>query len=126
MPDDNFLGMFGLRADEAKRRYSLRMLKEDKYYVYIEVIPRFRRDQEEFVQARIVLNKSNFMPRQLFYRQPDNTETLWDIPPETLRVNEKLDQRLFDAPATPTGWKFEKIGPNADAPPTIYRNSGAP
>ena len=45
---------------------------------------------------------------------------------EGVRINAKMDQRWFDQPATPDGWKFKKIAPDADAPPKIIRNSGNP
>jgi TIGR03009 family protein len=124
MPDDNFLGMFGLRVDEAKHRYNLTLAKQDDYYLYIDIKPRLRRDQEEFEWARVVLNKSNFVPRQLQYRAPNKTQVVWDFP--SAQVNRKMDQSWFDKPATPTGWKFVPIRPDADAPPKVYRNSGAP
>jgi TIGR03009 family protein len=125
--DDNFLAMFGLRADEAGRRYNLKLHKpDDPNYVYIEIEPRFQRDREEFEAARIVLNRTNYVPRQIWYRAPDKKEVLWDIPPQTVRLNERLDQRLFDQPATPPGWKLVKVRPETDAQPRTIRNSSNP
>jgi TIGR03009 family protein len=126
MADDNVLGMFGVRAEEARRRYNLKLTKQDDYYIYIEIVPRFRRDQEEFKWARIVLDKRNFLPRQLQYLQPNNDQVVWDFPDKDVQVNVKMDQRWFDRPETPKGWKFVTIRPDADAPPKIYRNSGTP
>jgi TIGR03009 family protein len=124
MPDDNFLGMFGLRSEEAKRRYDLKLGAQDDKFIYINIRPRLRRDQEEFEMARIVLTKDTFVPRQLWYRQPNKTEVVWDI--QRTQVDGKMDQRWFDQPATPAGWKFRKIAADADAPPKIIRNSGNP
>jgi TIGR03009 family protein len=124
MPDDNFLGMFGLQADEAKRRYSLTLTKADANFIYIDILPRFARDKEDFEKAQIVLNKSNFMPRRLWYRQPNKTEVSWDIVNAT--VNGNMNQRWFDKPETPPGWKFRTIPPDADAMPRTIRNSSAP
>ena len=76
MPDDNFLGMFGLRVEDAKRRYNLKLAKQDDFYIYIDILPRFRRDQAEFEWARIVLNKSNFVPATAaVHVQPGNNGT---------------------------------------------------
>jgi TIGR03009 family protein len=124
MPDDNFLGMFGLRADEAKQRYSLTLTKTDKDFIYIDILPRFARDKEDFERAQIVLNKANFVPRRLWYRQPNKTEVSWDILNHT--VNGVMNQRWFDKPETPPGWKFRTVAPDADAMPRTIRNSGAP
>src|ERR1700687_4725496 len=36
--DDNFLSfLFGMKAEEAKRRYELKLVGEDKWYIYIEI-----------------------------------------------------------------------------------------
>jgi TIGR03009 family protein len=124
MPDDNFLGMFGLRADEARRRYELKLDKVDADYIYINIRPRFNRDKADFEAAQIVLSKKNFVPRRLWYLQPNKTEVVWDI--QKAQVDGKMDQRWFDKPETPPGWKFRTIQPEADAQPKIFRNSGAP
>src|SRR5262249_8735920 len=40
--DDNFVSfLFGMRAEEAKRRYDLKLAKEDQYYFFIDILPRF-------------------------------------------------------------------------------------
>jgi TIGR03009 family protein len=124
MPEDNFLGMFGLRVDEAKRRYNITLAKQDEKFIYIRILPRFRRDQEEFEWAQVVLTKSDFVPRQLQYRAPNHSQVVWDFP--VARVNGKMDLKWFDKPSTPPGWKFVPVQPDADAPPKLYRNSGAP
>jgi TIGR03009 family protein len=123
MPDDNFLGMFGLRAGEAKRRYNLKLTNQDANFVYIEIVPRFARDKEEFVWARIVLNKKDFLPRQLQYRQPNNNEVVWDIPHGSAVVDGKMDPRWFDKPEPPPGWKFVKLPTESDAPTRTFRNN---
>jgi TIGR03009 family protein len=125
MPDDNFLGMFGLRSDEARRRYDLKLSREDANFIYIDIKPRLPRDLEEFTQAQIVLSKSNFIPRRVWYKQPNSTEVLWDI--QGAEVNKKMDQRWFDKPETPAGWKLINNPLNSDNPrPTVIRNSGTP
>jgi TIGR03009 family protein len=125
MPDDNFLGMFGLRAEEAKRRYNITFQNEDATYIYIGIKPRFPRDKAEFVEARVVLNKSTFLPVQLWYKQPNNSEVVWSI--RSAFVNKPMKQEWFDKPEPPPGWKFVKVAPEADAVPTrTFRNSGTP
>jgi TIGR03009 family protein len=126
VPDDNFLGMFGLRAEEAKRRYVLKLAKEDANYVYVDVLPRFARDQAEFDQAQVVLYKKTFIPVQIWYQQKGQSESVWSIDTRKVHVNAQMDQRWFDQPQTPPGWKFIRIPPDADAKPTVIRNSGAP
>jgi TIGR03009 family protein len=121
--DDNFLAfLFGMSRDQAKRRYVLKLFKEDKYYIYVDVEPRSSQDRAEFQRARLVLNRDTFLPRQLWFEQPNGNEVLWDIP--SVRSGVALERRLFDAPATPAGWKLvpvSRTGPAAT--PRVVRPS---
>src|SRR5262249_798644 len=66
--DDSFLSLlFGMRAEEAKRRYDLKLSKEDTYYHYVDVLPRLAEDKVDFSRARLVLDKDTFLPRQLWF-----------------------------------------------------------
>ncbi len=112
--DESFLGfLFGMRAEVAKRRYNLSFSKapdapngENQYYIYVDVTPRFPDDKAEFARARLVLNKDNFLPRQLWFEHPNGSETVWDIP--RIQAGLTLDRRLFDAPkiVPGSGWKL--------------------
>jgi len=118
--DDSFLGfLFGMKADEAKRRYALSLAKEDNWYVYVDIVPRTREDKAEFARARLVLNKDSFMPRQLWFEHLNGNEVTWDIP--QLRSGVDLDRRLFDQPKLPPGWKFQTITAQT---PRVIRSSG--
>jgi TIGR03009 family protein len=117
--DDNFLSfLFGMKAEEARRRYNLTMAKEDTWYIYVDVVARDPADKHDFSRARLVLNKDSFLPRQLWFEHPNGNETTWDIP--TLKPGVVPDRRVFDAPKAPPGWKIVPVPrePAAVAPPT--------
>src|SRR5579884_416337 len=60
--EDNLLSLlFGMKADEAKRRYNLKLSKEDQHYIYVDIAPRFAADRSDFQKAQLVLSKSNYM-----------------------------------------------------------------
>jgi TIGR03009 family protein len=110
VPDEGFLAfMFGMRAADAKRRYDLRLAKEDRYYVYVDIVPRMPQDKGEFQKARLVLNKDTFLPRQLWFEGANGTEVLWDIPRMATGID--LNPRLFDQPATPKDWRVTLVKP---------------
>jgi TIGR03009 family protein len=116
--DENFITLLlGMKADEAKRRYILSLAKEDKWYVYVDVAPRFPADKADFKRARLVLNKDSFLPRQLWFEHPNGNEVTWDIP--RMQTGVVLAAKNFDAPATPTGWKMIKVERAAPAPPRV-------
>jgi TIGR03009 family protein len=122
--EDSFLSfLFGMKAEEAKRRYDLRMVKEDQWYVYVEVLPRFPADKADFQRARLVLNKENFMPRQLWFEQPNGDEVTWDLP--RVQAGVPIDRKEFIAPQPPPGWRLVQQQARAtapsDGPPRVYR-----
>src|SRR5262249_48062640 len=83
--EDNFLTfLFGMKAEDAKKRYQLTLLPpprpgDEKWYHYIEVVARTPADRADFTRARLVLMASNFLPRQLWFEQPNGNEVTWDF-----------------------------------------------
>ena len=103
--EDNLLSLlFGMKAEDAKRRYELKLAKEDTYYIYVDIAPRSAADKSDFQRARLVLNKSNYLPRQLWFEHANKSEVMWDIP--NLNVGMRLERKHFDAPQAPPGWKL--------------------
>lgn len=103
--DNNLLSLlFGMKAEEAKQRYELKLAKEDAYYIYVDIAPRSPTDKADFQRARLVLNKANYLPRQLWFEHANRSEVMWDIP--NLNVGMALDRRAFDKPTPPPGWKL--------------------
>ncbi len=118
--DDSLMSlMFGMKAVEAKRRYDLKVAKEDANFIYVDIAPRMAADKSDFVKARLILNRSNYLPRQLWFEHANKSEVLWDIP--NLQVGMDLNRKAFDAPQAPPGWRMvsgDKRGPTVrQAPP---------
>jgi TIGR03009 family protein len=129
LSDENFLAfMFGMKADDAKKRYSLQMSKgheNDPYYVYIDVRPREDRDKADFEVARLVLHKDSYLPRQLWFRHPNGDETTWDV--KQAKSGVQIDRREFQVPEAPKGWKMVQGIKPTDAgqkAPRIIRQQG--
>jgi TIGR03009 family protein len=116
--------LFGMKAEQAKTRYDLRLAKEDQYYIYVDIKPRDPDDRTDFQRARLVLNKDNYLPRQLWFEHPDGNETTWDIP----RIDNRapIDRRWFDAPQEPAGWKKVMVPRDNQIKPRVIRPSGTP
>ena len=118
--EDSFLGfLFGMKAVDAKKNYDLKLFKVDAYYVYIDVAPKTAAGKADFTRARMVLDKTTYMPRQLWFEEANGNEITWDIP--RIQQGLSLDRRIFDTPRTPAGWKLVPISPTAkaDAPRVI-------
>ncbi len=121
--NDNLMALlFGMKAGQAKSRYDLRLAKEDQYYIYVDIAPRVAEDRADFQRARLVLNKDNFLPRQLWFEHANGEETTWDIP--RIQNGAQLDRRLFDAPKEPAGWKKVVVPPSESEPkPRVIRTT---
>lgn len=128
--DDNFLSfIFGMKAEEAKRRYELRLVGEgqDKFYHYIEILPRFPADKADFEKARLVLTQSTMLPRMLTFIEPNGNRITWDIP--VVETGVPLDRREFVSPTLPKDWRMipapkrdaTRPPSNDDLPPRVVR-----
>jgi TIGR03009 family protein len=120
--DDNFVSMlFGMKANDAKRRYVLQLVDPppDKFYHLIMVYPRDPQDKAEFTKARLALTISSSLPRQIWFEQPNGNETTWDFP--KMAPNVQLDPREFTQPVPQAGWQLKKVGLQAEGPPRVIR-----
>src|SRR5579875_490425 len=64
--DNNLLSLlFGMKAEDAKRRYELKLTREDPNFIYVDIIPRSPADKADFQRAQLILNRSNYLPRRL-------------------------------------------------------------
>jgi TIGR03009 family protein len=119
--DDNFLTfLFGMKAADAKRRYQLTLQApppNDTWYHYIEVLPRDPSDKVDFTRARLVLLRSNYLPRQLWFLQPNGNEVTWDFP--KVHPNAPVAENEFMRPTPPPGWQLRQVQP--DVPPRVIR-----
>jgi TIGR03009 family protein len=106
--DDNFISfLFGMKASEAKRRYQLSWVPppaNDRWYYYIDIRPREDADKADFTRARLVLVASTFMPRQLWFQEPNGNEITWDFP--QVQAGAALSPQEFGRPAVPRDWQL--------------------
>jgi TIGR03009 family protein len=120
--DDTFLSFLlpGMKAAAAKDRYQITLLPPpagDKWYYYMLILPKSTADKTEFTRARLVIYRENYMPRELWFEEPNGNESKWDFP--QVQVNGPLAATDFATPATPPGWRMVQVPPQP--PPRIYR-----
>lgn len=121
--DESFLSfLFGMKADDCKRRYDLKLAKEDQWYVYIEIASKLPADKADFQRARLVLAKANYLPRQLWFEEPNGNEVTWDIPKSVNGA--QINRAEFTAPNVPPGWTMVRVPkPNDPAQPAPGPNN---
>jgi TIGR03009 family protein len=113
--DDSVLSLlFGqMKAADAKARYQMTWVPDpkdnNKYYHYIQILPVTPADKADFTEARLVLMSKDFMPKQVWYHQPNGNEIQWDFP--TIDVNTKIPPQTFAPPQQlPTKeWRVERV-----------------
>jgi len=115
--DSSIAFLFGMKATEARKRYELSLFKEDKLYIYVDVIPKRDVDKADFRKARIILNRDTFLPRTIWFEHPNAGEVIWDIP--TIQSSVNLPKSTFATPQTPRDWKM--VSGQAAAQPRIVR-----
>jgi TIGR03009 family protein len=120
MGDDNLLSfLFGMKAADAKARYELTLLQpppNDKWYYYILIKPKNKQDQKDFSRARLVLNRTTFLPRQLWFEEPQKSEITWDF--LKLDLKTELKRTEFGPPQREKGWEW-KNAPKETGPRVI-------
>lgn len=128
LADDNIVGLvFGMTAAAAQQRYQMTWVPDtkynNKYYHYVQILPRTPADKADFTEARLVLTARDFLPRQVWYHQPNGNEITWDF--EMLRKNAdaRVTPTTFAPPQTvPQGWRYER----APAPGTVPASGVVP
>ncbi len=120
--DDTLLGfLLGMKAAQAKQRYKLTYVPappdQAKWYHFIKVEPTLIGDKAEFQEARLTLWTKSYLPRQIFFREPNGNEIRWDfakiVTPADLRATD------FATPTLPPGWRIDPVA--ADTPARIIR-----
>jgi TIGR03009 family protein len=114
----------GFKADEAKRRFDIKVFNEDDNYVYLDIKPRLQKDQQEFVHVRFALygprTQVAYLPAQVWLQKPSGDTELWKFSnPRTNVPN--VDQKVFDYVPV-QGWPLKKAqvppaGPPGGVPP---------
>ncbi len=96
---------FAMPPADAKNRFNWKLVKEDKWYIYLEATPRAKKDLSDFQAARLVLLKDSFLPRQVWLQQ-SGTGVTWDLVRLDTTANLKKEDFVVDIP---NGWRLQPI-----------------
>lgn len=83
-PDDGpFAFLFGMKAAEANRRFTMSIVQQDKDYTWVRITPLTPQDQRDFSVAQLgVINYANAVspkdfPLRIMWKEPGNKEISW-------------------------------------------------
>jgi len=124
--DDNFLDfLFQMKVAALTKRYELTLTRpDDPNYVYFEIKPKLDADKAEFQRARLVLLKSNYLPAQLWFEEPNGNHHTWEL--SKVRGNDPgVTAKDFVAPEKPDKWQIKEMKANEpEARPRVIRPAG--
>lgn len=114
MQQESFLSfLFGMGAEQAKQRYDMEIVyptggKPDPNYHYIQIVPKTQQDKGDFAFARLSLYRSNNLPAQIWYLQPNKNEIEWNF--TDVQINVQIPPKYFE-PENIAGWRVERVQP---------------
>ena len=124
-----------ITAKAALDRFSMKILKQDQFYVYIEIKPLSAQDRTDFESMILVLflntpGQPAYLPRTVVIRKPNSQEEeTWDFPRPTVNTPSVTLDWFKPVPPLP-GWKHEIQNAPADNQPrpvaTPVSGSGLP
>lgn len=123
--DDNFMGLaFGMKAEAALKRYDLSLFKVEGEYVYIDVLAKSDADKADFLRARLILTKKDYLPRRLWFEAANGNEVTWDLPNVVVNEAKGIDRRYFDPPRNGVdGYKIVPAPKAGEAKPIVRPSS---
>ena len=108
--------IFGAKADELKRRFSMKIVSDPSRddIIWLHARPLLMEDQQEFKELEILINKRDLAARGL--KQWDINDKAYKVYElHSLRINERLSDILKDIaselflPISERGWKEEVV-----------------
>jgi TIGR03009 family protein len=121
--DDTIMGFLfpDMKMGDFKNRYRLTLLPPPPasaaYYYFIDIEPVLPQDKQVFSRARLVLNRSNFLPRQLYYIEPNGSQVTWDFP-QIHTSDANVQPSEFNVPTLPSReWSFRQRVAESPPPP---------
>ncbi|MBI3864202.1 MAG: hypothetical protein HY290_20145 [Planctomycetia bacterium] len=68
--------LFGMKAEDAKKRYKMKLLKREETQIWLEVIPVRRSDASNWDKAIVIIDARKFVPNAVQLFDPTGSETV--------------------------------------------------
>ncbi len=97
--------LFGMKADDAKRRFRIELSKEDKDTAVLIIHPKLESDLQNYTKAFVILDKTNYLPTAVKLFDPTaQMETVYKF--ESVKINDTgIRTRISEA----LGWRDKDI-----------------
>lgn len=107
--------LFGMKAEEAKRRFHFTISKNTKEMAVLIVTPRLASDRQNYIEAFVMLEKTNYLPTAVKLFDPTGSiETVYKF--ESVKINDRTQFLIFPEP-NPFKLDFKRMGYKLVLPP---------
>jgi TIGR03009 family protein len=109
--------LFNMRAEDARRRYQMTLLNEDKKNnVYgVSIKPKIKEDQESFSRAFVNLNRDYLLPVRIVLISPDG-KSKKDFRLGPMYPNHQVNAKNFEGKALGPPWRVVRNPAGQDRP----------
>jgi TIGR03009 family protein len=113
--------LFGMKADQAKRRYRLSLNKSSsKAEIWLNVLPRWPKDSANWIKATVIIEAGTFKPRAVKLLDPTGAESVHVF--KNVEVNPK--RGFFEGdPFKPNLWNLKHVLNDKPATPAVGEKS---
>jgi TIGR03009 family protein len=106
----------GALRPDADGRFEIKLMRQDKNYVYLDFVPRLPRNKAEYQSINLVLykpvhRKQAYLPAHIRIVRPDGNQLEdWSFRDPVVNVKE-IGPGSFKYVEPPTGWKVQRLSP---------------
>lgn len=102
--------LFGADRDKLKKRYFMRIddVRSTDQDVWIIAQPKFQEQAANFSRVEVILNRAKLLPKAMRVTLPNGDQHVYIFQIDKAIINNafaRIQQALFQKPATPWGWK---------------------
>jgi TIGR03009 family protein len=94
--------LFGMKAERAKERYKMRIMKKNDTEIWLGVIPRKTEEAGNWQQATVIIDAQSFVPKAVKLLDPTGAETVHLF--KDVQINPKKGWKDF--------WEADPFAPN--------------
>lgn len=133
-PDDGpFAFLFGMKAVDARKRFAMSIVQQDKDYTWIRLQPLTPQDQKDFQVAQLgVIKYANTVspkdfPLKVMWREPGGKDLSWSFVAVVRNDLTKVSMADFSVEAEKkAGWQLREAPAQGANPPPTNPNKAIP
>ncbi len=111
--------LFNMCADDARRRYQMKLISQDAKSFGVSIIPKLPEDQGSFSVAFVNLDRKYLLPVRIVMKSPDGKSTKdYQLPAKDIRANFPINPENFKGKVLGPPWKIVRNPGADDAPGT--------